>query len=227
MIEISTGTEMKAVFFDLDGTLVNTSEDIVNSINHTRLNFSLCEFSLEEGVEKIGLGFETLLKRSLDEITPDEDILKEARKIFIDYYLQHITDYSHPYSGIEDVLSFLKDLNIIQCIITNKHISSSEKLLEELNLRSYFKVVKGGGCGLELKPAPDMIEDAGKNIGYPPDDIIMIGDSWTDISSAEQAGCLSILVNWGFKDIRGYKPDYSVENPEHLKELLADIIFKY
>ncbi len=215
---------MKAVFFDLDGTLVNTAEDIVNSINHTRLNYSLCELSLEKGVEKIGLGFETLLKRSLEEISPDEDLLKEARKIFLDYYLQHITDNSQPYSGIEDVLSFLKKKNITQCIITNKHISYSEKLLEELNLRSYFDVIRGGGCGLMLKPAPDMIIDTGKNIGYHPSDIIMIGDSWTDISSAEQAGCLSILVNWGFKDIRGYKPDYSAENPEHLKELLTDII---
>ncbi|MGC9365859.1 MAG: HAD family hydrolase [bacterium] len=215
--------QIKGIFWDLDGTLVDTGKDIVNAINFTRNNFNLDSLSYSAGMDMIGQGFEKLLSRSLAEINPDQQTLDSARSLFIDYYHLHLTDHSIPYPGILNILNSKQLESHCMAVVTNKNIISSQLLLSELNLIGFFQTIRGGGLNLSLKPEPDMLVDAMNELNLEPDQMVMIGDSWTDILAARNAGIISILVCWGFKDVRNHQPDYSVKTADELQQLLVKL----
>lgn len=215
--------KIKGIFWDLDGTLVNTGKDIVNAINFTRNSFNLNSLSYSAGMDMIGQGFEKLLSRCLHEINPDHSTLDSARSLFIDYYHLHLTDHSIPYPGILNILNSKQFESHHMAIITNKNIISSQLLLSELNIIGFFQTIRGGGLNLNLKPEPDMLVDAMNELNLEPNQTVMIGDSWTDILSARNAGIVSILVDWGFKDVRDHQPDYNVNTADELEQLLVKL----
>ncbi|MBN2363639.1 HAD-IA family hydrolase [candidate division WOR-3 bacterium] len=204
------------IVFDLDGTLIDTSDDIVASINHTRNQFGLKPFPKKEAMKSIGQGFDNLIRMSLDRFGKDDGIVTIAKKVFTDHYIEHITDNSFPYDGITDALEILTSKGFSLCIATNKEIAMTEKLLLSLDIYKYFDIIVAGGMGISLKPEPDMIYKIQKDTNAITDRIAVVGDAWTDIQSARRAGCKSVLAQWGFKNTKGEKADFNASSPRHL-----------
>lgn len=213
-------TKMKAILFDLDGTMVNSSEDIVISINCLREEYSLSKLSYKEGLQSIGKGLDYLLKNSCKELDVNENLFPTIKEKFLKYYCLNLTNKSYVYEGIENLLKKLKSKNIKIAVVTNKNYKFAIKVLEKFNLIEYFEKIYAAEIGYKLKPDPEMIFMATEFFRADLDEVYMIGDSWIDILTAKNAGCKSVFVNWGFHSNGEYKPDFFIKNILELEKLV-------
>lgn len=204
------------IVFDLDGTLVDTSDDLVASINYTRNQFGLKPLLKNDAMESIGQGFDNLIRTSLEKSGEDDNIVKKAKKVFSEHYIEHITDNSLPYDGIIEALETFISKGFSACIATNKEMQMTNKLLISLGVFRYFDLIVAGGMGIPLKPEPDMIIKISNDKNIPMERIALVGDAWTDIQSARKAGCKSILALWGFKNTKGEEADFIASSPTDL-----------
>lgn len=212
------------VIFDLDGTLVDTSDDLVGSINYLRNTLGLESLPKEEAMKAVGQGFDHLVRTSLENRFCDEISISRAKTVFSEHYINHIADNSLPYEGIISTLECLKDLQISLCIATNKENIMTKILLDSLGMTHYFDLIISGGMGFPLKPDPAMIKEIAIKKNTDTNRIVLIGDAWTDITSAKNAGCISILACWGFNDTRGEAADFSASSPLEVVKIVSGLI---
>lgn len=180
---------MTAILFDLDGTLLDTLEDLKDGVNHTLAAFGYPARTLEEVRRFVGNGAARLLQLAVPAGADWEEPLEEFRR----YYAAHCQVKSAPYPGIPEALEALSAHPI--AIVSNKPDEAAKKLCQE-----YFPGIyaQGEHPGCPRKPAPDMVRSAMAHIGA--DRCIYVGDSEVDVCTARNAGvpCLSVL--WGFRD---------------------------
>ncbi len=205
--------KIQAVIFDLDGTLIDTSDDIVASINFLRKHYGLDHLCKKDAMKAVGQGFDYLIRTSLAELNLKEPQINFAKDFFSKHYMEHIADNSRPYEGIRTALKSLKKKNYSLCVATNKEKAMTEKILNFFSLGKYFDIKLAGGMGFSLKPNPAMILEITEKKALDKNRTVIIGDSWADILSAKNAGCISILAQWGFNDTRGYKADFTASYP--------------
>ena len=189
---------IKAVIFDLDGTLLNTLEDLKDAVNAALKAYNLPERSLEEVRKFVGNGVRNLMIRAV----PDGQEHPQFEEIFDEfkaYYGVHCKDKTKPYDGIIELLDTLKEKNIKMAIVSNK-IDSAVKELDKEYFKGYFGAAIGEMEGVSRKPAPDTALKAMKEIGSNADETIYVGDSDVDIKTAINAGISCISVEWGFRD---------------------------
>lgn len=187
----------KAVIFDLDGTLLDTLEDLKNSVNYALENNGMPKRSLEEVRAFVGNGVGKLIKRAVPSETQEEDI----QRVFADFklhYSVHCEDFTKPYPGINELLDELRSAGIKTAVVSNKLESAVKKLC-----RKYFgngiSAAAGDIEGRKRKPEPDSVFAALKEIGAEADDAVYVGDSEVDIVTAENCGMDCISVSWGFR----------------------------
>ena len=187
--------KIKFVFFDMDGTLLNTLEDLHEALNHTLAEMGFPLKTLEETRNYVGNGIFCLVERGLPENA--KDLAKEGSERFKKYYRAHLTAHTRPYDGIKELLGELNARGIRIGIVSNK----SQQPLEELT-EYFFKgkpdVVTGFTDGIPAKPAPDMLFAAMSAVGADKENSLYAGDSAVDVETARNAGVKGVFCAWGF-----------------------------
>lgn len=207
------------IIFDLDGTLVDSREDIANAVNYTLQEVGLKKKSIQEIGSYIGTGVEDLIRKSIDGTA--NPFFEKALSLFTEYYKKHSTDNSCLYPGIKEVLEYFKDKRKI--IITNRRYESAINILKALGIYDYFADITGGenfGC---LKPSSCPLEKAMHKLNVDREKTIIVGDMDIDILAGKKAGIRTCAVTYGIgrkEDIRRLKPDYIIDNILKLKEII-------
>ena len=186
------------IVFDMDGTVLNTLEDLTVSMNYVLSKFGMPEHKLEEYRLFFGNGVGEALRLSLPEGT-SEDIIDEMLPVFKEHYDAHCLDKTGPYDGILDVMRELKLRGYKTAIVSNK-IDSAVKALHQRFFGYSVDIAIGEQPGIKRKPAPDMVNLALKELGSSKEESVYIGDSEVDFMTAENSGLPCISVLWGFRD---------------------------
>lgn len=187
---------IRAVLFDLDGTLVDSLEDLTDAVNHIRQAFSQQPLTAGEVRSKIGKGVRDLVQRSLPGVTgPD---INRAIGMFLEFNRLHIADKSSLYPGIPEALHELSALGIRMAIVSNKNEDLSSLIAQTLRIHALFESICGGDTFPEKKPSPLPLLKVAENMGLLPCECIMAGDSINDIQAAQHAGITSIACTWGY-----------------------------
>ena len=193
----------RLVIFDLDGTLVNTFDDIAAAVNHTLDEWALPHHEVYDITQHVGNGVRVLLDWALNHANgckpgwADDLIIEKAVRLWREYYLEHPVDFSRAYPNIPEVLARLREKGIAIALLSNKLQEIVERILETLNIRQYFKYVIGENTNIARKPAPDGIIYIMNQMGAAPHETWMVGDSMPDIQAAKGAGCRLCAVSWG------------------------------
>ena len=186
------------VIFDLDGTLLDTLEDLCDSTNFALSRFSYPERTLSEVRAFVGNGIGKLIERALPNGVSNDDysaVLEE----FKSHYALNCNNKTKAYTGIYDMLDALKTSGIKLAVVSNK-VDSAVKALCERYFKGYFDVAVGEREGVRRKPAPDSVIAAMDMLGAEKADTVYIGDSEVDVETAANAGVELIAVSWGFRD---------------------------
>ena len=189
---------IEAVIFDLDGTLLNTLEDLCDAVNVALKTNDMPERTLEEVRQFVGNGVRTLMVRAVPD-GEDNPLFEKTFSDFKEYYEVHCKDKTGPYRGIVELMEVLHSREIKMAIVSNK-IDSAVKELNDFYFSEYTEVAIGEMEGVARKPAPDTALKALKELDVPAERAIYVGDSDVDIETARNAGIECVSVTWGFRD---------------------------
>lgn len=188
----------KAIIWDLDGTLLNTLEDLMESVNYALSNKNMPNITLEQTRKYVGNGVARLVSLAAPAGTSDEQV-KELLTDFRFYYDRHSKDKTKPYDGILELLTDLKAKGYKMSIVSNKINVAVGQLAEEY-FPGLIDVAIGETDNTPRKPAPDMIYKAIDKLGVNKQDAVFIGDSEVDVATGLNAGIDMLTVLWGFRD---------------------------
>lgn len=186
------------VIFDLDGTLLNTLDDLMDSVNFA-LKMNGFPFRTYEEVRSfVGNGVENLIKLCVPEGTNDTQV-KHCLADFRLYYSDNVQNKTAPYMGVMGLLKQLYEENYKLAIISNK-FDKAVKALNKIYFEEFIKVALGETENVPKKPAPDMMFSVLKELGSSTDKAVFVGDSEVDAKTAKNAGVTFVGVTWGFRD---------------------------
>lgn len=203
--------------FDLDGTLLDTLEDLCLATNAALERHSLPRRSRDEVRLFVGNGVEMLIRRAVPAGTDEETILAVLAD-FKTTYAAICEDHTRPYDGILDMLAALRERRIRVAVVSNKFDAATKKLCEKY-FGDLVEVAIGERAGVRKKPAPDTVYEALKELGVTAEGAVYIGDSDVDIQTARNCGMPCISVTWGLRDeefLMGNRAKALVDNPEKL-----------
>lgn len=212
------------IIFDLDGTLLNTLEDLKDSVNFALEKQGFPLRTLSEIRSFVGNGIRLLMERSVPENT-DLEVFDCCFADFCEYYKAHMEDKTAPYDGINDMLSNVKKTGFKTAIVTNKADFAAQDLCRRMFGKNIDLVV-GSSDDRPNKPAPDGVFYALEKLNSNVENTIFVGDADTDILTAKNAGLPSIGVLWGFRDreiIENEGAEYIVESVKDLEILLDSL----
>ena len=208
--------------FDLDGTLLDTLEDLYLATNAALERHSLPRRSRDEVRLFVGNGVEMLIRRAVPAGTNEKTILSVLAD-FKTTYAAICEDHTRPYDGIPNMLTALRERGIRVAVVSNKFDAATKKLCKKY-FGDLVEVAIGERAGVRKKPAPDTVHEALKELGVTLDSAVYIGDSDVDIQTARNCGMPCISVTWGLRDeefLRQSGAKALVDTPE---ELLGVII---
>lgn len=207
----------KAVVFDLDGTLLNTLEDLADSVNFVLEKHHFPKRTLDEIRRFVGNGIYKLVERSAPKNT-SENILTDCYEEFSAHYKKNMMNKTRLYDGIHALLDRLNTEKIKIAVVTNKADFAAQELCRTLfGDKEYIAV--GSDKTRPNKPAPDNVFLAMEKMGVSAEDTVYIGDSEVDAQTAQNAGLKFIAVLWGFRDIE----DFRLYNPEYMAETVSQL----
>ena len=211
---------LKALIFDLDGTLIDSKEDLVLSVNATLRAIGREELPADLVASYVGSGAPVLISRALGG-SPDSEELQRALKYFLEHYEEHKLDYTRAYPGVRETLEQLRGTQM--AVLTNKPVNISVRILEGLRLAEYFKVIYGGNSFTTKKPDPLGANTILGELGITAQETAMVGDSEVDVQTARNAGMISAIVNFGFglHDRAAYPADVYLDRMEELVPLVS------
>ena len=218
----------KHIIFDFDGTLIDSALDLSAAVNHMLTTLGKDGFSNDEIHHWIGNGASTLVKRALvgdKDISSfeDEELLKKALTIFLDYYKENCANETYLYDGVKNSLHHLKDLGYTLSIVTNKPYAFIAPILKNLDIDSLFSFYSSGDRLYVKKPDPYPLIYVCEKLNFSIEQSVMVGDSKNDIVAASEANMSSIAVNYGYnygEDIAIYKPDYIIDSFCQIEKIL-------
>ncbi len=189
---------IKMIIFDLDGTLLNTLEDLVNSTNYALAKFNFPLKTTEEVRFAVGSGVEKLLECVVPEGKNNKDFYN-CLAIFKDYYSQHNCDKTQPYQGIFELLHRLKQANIKIAVVSNKYDLAVNDLCFKY-FEGLYDIAVGEHYDCQKKPCPDSVFKILDKFNLLKTEVIFVGDSEVDVETAKNARVKSISVLWGYRD---------------------------
>lgn len=188
----------RAVVLDLDGTLLDTLEDLADAANWALHRNGLPQRSLDEVRQFVGNGVRRLMLRAVPEATADE-LFERVFADFKSYYVDHCQIKTRLYDGIPEMLRALKALGLRLAIVSNKLQAGVDELYDRY-FRDTVEVAIGERPGVQRKPAPDMVRLALQELEVAAGDAVYVGDSDVDLQTARNSGLPCISVLWGFRD---------------------------
>ncbi len=190
--------KITTIIFDMDGTVLNTLDDLTDSVNYVFSKFGLPARRRDEYRQFFGNGIGYAMKCAAPEGTPDS-LIEEMIPVFKEYYDIHCLDKTGPYEGIIELMKELRNSDFKMAIVSNK-IDSAVKELNERFFSEYVSVAIGERPGVNRKPAPDTVFAALAELGSSTDEAVYIGDSEVDLMTAKNSNLPCIAVLWGFRD---------------------------
>ena len=214
-------SKIKAIIFDLDGTLIDSVSDLANSVNFTLAEIGLPEHTTEEIKSYVGDGVQKLIKRSLGETHLEK--FDVAFNKFMKHYGAHCTDNTVLYEGVRETLPGLAQ-NYLLAVLTNKSIKFSLKILQALKIAPYFKEVLGGDSLPTKKPDPEGLYLLAEKWSIDPaGEMVMVGDHATDIEVGQRVGCKTIFIKGNIGETRGMVPDLIINSIAELPDVLKNL----
>jgi len=214
----------RALIFDLDGTLLNTLDDLADSGNAALAALGLPEHPVDAYRLFVGLGVAELVLRMLPADSRDESTLKRAGALLVDEYKQRWKSKTRPYPGIVEMLSALRQADLPICVLSNKPQDYTDLTVREFFPDVPFTQVRGSRPEVPNKPHPAGALALAGELGLAPGQIVFVGDSATDMKTARGAGMLPVGVLWGFRDeaeLSGNGARHLIKAPGELLPLLA------
>jgi phosphoglycolate phosphatase len=230
---------LKLLVFDLDGTLIDSAQDLCNSVNETLKAFDYEPLPDPAIAGFVGNGAPMLVRRSLavarnqgpEDV--DEELLANAYQFFLKYYREHKLDFTYTYEGVLEALKALKVLHdtrsgtpggrtLAMAVLTNKPVRPARGICEGLGLASYFREIYGGDSFAAKKPDPTGLRKLMEETGAQPEETAMIGDSQVDVQTARNAGAWAIGCAFGFgpQTLENTPPDVLVDSAADWTEAL-------
>jgi len=185
--------------FDLDGTLLDTLQDLAAAVNYALRQNGMPEHSIDNIRSFVGNGVRKLIERAVPEGT-QPSVLNEVFADFRAYYMEHSLDATRPYDGIHEMLQELKKRGCKMAVVSNKMMAATQELVAHFFPEIEVAIGENEAAGIRRKPAPDMVLEALKRLGVESDTAVYIGDSDVDIQTAKNAGVPCISVLWGFRN---------------------------
>ena len=216
----------RLVIFDLDGTLIDSLEDLGAAVNHALSLRNLPLHTREDYRKMVGHGVRNLVEKALEASVgtgpfPSEEV-DAALADFKEYYSAHIDVHTRPYPGIPELLADLQAAGVRLAVASNKFQEGTERLIRSLFPDIQFVAILGNRPGYPLKPAPEIVQEVLRKADIGPSDAVMVGDSPTDMRTAANGGIEGLAVTWGYRtadELAGHRLVHSV--PE-----LRDLLFQ-
>ena len=208
---------LKLFIFDLDGTLIDSGEDIALSVNELRARLDCAPLPVDEVRTFVGDGVQKLLERAFSD-RPAE-IVARAKGMYLPIYRRRLLDHTTPYPGVVPGLEALEESGCISTVLTNKPLRESLAILDGLGLRRYFRSVLGGDSFDRKKPDPIGVRHLLDEARMDPELALFVGDSRVDFQTSRNAGVRCALVSYGLRpeDAAALEPDWRIDD---LRELL-------
>jgi len=208
------------LIFDLDGTLIDSKQDLVLAVNATLRAIGREELPADLVASYVGSGAPVLIGRALGG-SPDSEELQRALRYFLSHYEQHQLDNTRAYPGVREALVQLNGTPM--AVLTNKPANISVRILEGLGLAQFFQVIYGGNSFATKKPDPLGANTVLSDLQAAASEAAMVGDSEVDVQTARNAGMISAIVNFGFgiHDRGKYPADVYLDRMEELLPLVA------
>lgn len=188
----------RSIIWDMDGTLLDTLSDIVESVNATMRAFSLPEHTRNTVRDSVGNGITRLVELTVPGGNQHPQF-EEIEAFFVDHYGRNSRNLTLPYDGLLPLLHSCADAGVRMGIVSNKG-DRIVKDLAELYFPGLIGVATGASVGVRIKPQPDMVFEAMRVLGAEKETTVYIGDSEVDVKTALNAGLDCIAVDWGFRD---------------------------
>lgn len=213
----------RLAIFDLDGTILNTLEDLTDSTNYALVENGFDKRTLQEVKRFVGNGIGRLIERAVPSGT-SSDITKKVLQDFTEHYGIHCADKTKPYEGIQTLIEELREEGYLTAVVSNKADFAVQELCEQY-FKGMFDYVVGEKENIRRKPSPDAVFDVLKRLGVELSKSVYIGDSEVDVQTAKNAGIDIISVSWGFRERQYLKEqgaDVIVDSMSALKNLLME-----
>ncbi len=217
------------IIFDLDGTLINTIDDLGQACNHALAACAFPTHKIEDYPRLVGNGINRLIERALPEEHRNEETVLRVREYFVPYYDEHNCDLTRPYDGITELLQTLKAEGHLLAVASNKYQAATEKIVAQL-FPNIFDVVLGERENIPRKPDPQIVYDITHSLSpivqsasHTPSPILYVGDSLVDAETAKAANLPFVACTWGFcttEQLQKAQPDYMVNHPNEILGLL-------
>lgn len=186
--------------FDLDGTLLNTLDDLAAAVNYALRMHGMPEHTIEDVRRFVGNGVRLLMVRAIPQ-GDKNPLFEDTFKTFREYYMDHSLDHTRPYEGVPELLKELRDKGKRTAVVSNKFYAATRELCRHF-FPDTIEVAIGEheAEGIRKKPAPDTVNEAFKQLGVGKENAVYVGDSDVDLATARNSGLPCISVLWGFRD---------------------------
>ena len=211
----------KAAIFDMDGPILNTLEDLPDSPNYALAHHGFPERTIDEFRRFVGNGIRKLIERAVPAGT-DVATIDKVFDTFASYYKEHSAIKTRPYDGIHDAIAKLRAAGVKTAVVSNKADFAVQDLCVDY-FPGMFDFALGEKSGIAKKPAPDMVEECLRTLGFEKKDVVYIGDSDVDLATARNSGTDVIMVGWGFRDEEFLKEngaEFVVHSPKEAWEFI-------
>lgn len=213
--------KVNTIIFDLDGTILDTLEDLKNSVNFALSEYNLPERSLAEVRSFVGNGIRLLVERAVPNGT-DNDTIDKCFAVFKKHYRENSANNTKPYNGIIELLKELKSKGYKLAVVSNKADFAVQTLVEDY-FDGIFDYAVGERDGIRRKPYPDSVNSALEYLGADKCSAIYVGDSEVDVETARNSQIPCVAVTWGFRDkcvLESLSPEYIIDKPSQMTAIL-------
>ena len=221
--KMSEITNYKCVIFDMDGTILDTTDDITKSVNLTLEEFGYPGHSAKEVVSYLNNGAVKLIERALPVSERNIENVLKVHKRYLEIYSEHVCEKTHAYEGIPDLFRKMKSVGIKLAVVSNKPYIQTKILTDKCFSKGTFDYVSGSGEGFPTKPDKACIDRALEVLKVDKKDVLYVGDSYVDVLTAKKSGITCAGVLWGFageNSFTEHKPDYMVKDANQLEKLV-------
>lgn len=215
----------KLVIFDLDGTLLNTIEDLGHAANYALEQNGFATHSMASYPFFVGNGVRRLMERVVPEDARDTETINTLLKDFKQYYDLHNTDLTRPYDGIIDLLDELKARGVAMAVASNKYQAATTRIIGHFFGHYDFVAVEGQKEGVPVKPDPSVVFQILLQAPTPKREVLYVGDSGVDMETARRACIDSVGVTWGFrpeKELNEYHANVIVNKPGDILQIVEN-----
>lgn len=217
--EVILQIKVNTIFFDIDGTLIDARQDIVNAMNHALRQMGFPEKSFGSIVSYVGTGVKDLVARSLD--SDDAGLIDKAAGMYSDYYMAHPADKAYLYPHAKEILEYFKNKRKI--ILTNRYARFADAVLKALGIRDYFEDIIGGDDENCIKPSACVLDPYVARLGIAKPEALIVGDMAIDVETGKNSGIKTCWIRHGLgkaADVEPLKPDFTIDDLAELKNII-------